>query len=266
MFNINAKPGKLVTILLSFLPFIILIVFYIFASNARHKINPRDKLLPTISQLADGFQRSAFQLDRKGDYRLFFDTLASMRRVGISMIFIFLGVFIGLYMGIFPYLDKLFYKFFLFFDKIPALALLPILFIFAGLGETSKISLIVIGVMPTIILDTYLRVKAFPKQLIVKAMTLNASTQEIIYRVVFPKIFPLVLDTIRLNFKSVILFLIAGESLAATVGLGYRIFVVRRYIAMDIIIPYVIWIGILAFTVDFILRFWIKKRYKWLNK
>ena len=120
--------------------------------------------------------------------------------------------------------------------------------------------------MPTITLDTHLRVKSVPEEQIVKAMSLDAGTIEIIYKVVLTRIFPEVLDTIRLNFKSVILFLIAGEALAATAGLGYRIFVVRRYVAMDIIIPYVLWIGLLAFLVDMALRYWIKYKYPWLNK
>ena len=74
------------------------------------------------------------------------------------------------------------------------------------------------------------------------------------------------LDTIRLNLKAVFLFLIAGEALAATGGLGYRIFLVRRYVAMDIIIPYVIWISLLAFLADLAVRVWIKKRYPWLDR
>ncbi len=96
-----------------------------------------------------------------------------------------------------------------------------------------------------------------------KGLTLGASQFEIAFHVILPQIFPTVLNTIRLNFKAMILFLIAGESLAATVGLGYRIFVVRRYIAMDIIIPYVIWMSLLAFLADFLVRLWIKKRYRW---
>jgi NitT/TauT family transport system permease protein len=84
--------------------------------------------------------------------------------------------------------------------------------------------------------------------------------------VVLPQIFPKVLDTIRLNFKAMIIFLIAGEAIAAKAGLGYRIFVVRRYIAMDIIIPYVLWISLLAFAMDFMVRLWIAKRYPWLNQ
>jgi NitT/TauT family transport system permease protein len=129
----------------------------------------------------------------------------------------------------------------------------------------SKIALILIGVFPTITLDTYLRANAVPREQITKGLTLGASSFEIAYRVILPQIFPQVLNTIRLNFKAMILFLIAGESLAATVGLGYRIFVVRRYIAMDIIIPYVIWMSVLAFLADFLVRLWIKKRYKWVE-
>ena len=125
--------------------------------------------------------------------------------------------------------------------------------------------MILIGVFPTITLDTYLRAKAVPQEQITKGLTLGTSPFEIAFKVVLPQIFPQVLNTIRLNFKAMILFLIAGESLAATVGLGYRIFVVRRYIAMDIIIPYVIWMSLLAFLADYLVRYWIKKRYQWVE-
>lgn len=260
------KQPMWVTMLLSLVPFVIIMFVYFYFAHERHLVNPADKLIPTFTQLTEGFSRSAFEADRSGEYRLMLDTLASAQRVGISMLFIFAGVIIGIYMGLYPLIDGLFYKFVLFFDKIPALAILPILFIFFGLGEVSKIALIVIGVVPTIILDTYLRIKAFPQEQLVKAKTLKASNAQIIYRIVLPKIFPLALDSIRLNFKAVILFLIAGEALAATAGLGYRIFVVRRYLAMDVIIPYVIWIGILSFLVDAGLRWWIKNHYTWVNQ
>ncbi len=263
LFNIHAKPGRTVSILLSLLLFVLCIIAYAFTSQSRHRENPDDKVTPTFTQMADGFKRAAFEKDREGEYRLVVDTIASMRRFLISLALLSLAVLLGLQMGIFPYLELLFLKFITFFDKIPALAVLPILFIIFGLGEISKIALILIGVFPTITLDTYLRAKAVPHEQITKGLTLGSSPFEIAYKVVLPQIFPQVLNTIRLNFKAMILFLIAGESLAATVGLGYRIFVVRRYIAMDIIIPYVIWMSLLAFLADYLVRHWIKKRYKW---
>ena len=228
--------------------------------------NPKDKLVPTLTSLKDGFKRSAFEKDGKGDYRLWKDTFASTKRFLIGVAIVFLGVIVGLHMGTSPYVECMFYRFVLFFDKTPALALLPILFIVFGLGEVAKIALIALGVMPTLILDTYLRAKALPREQITKAMTLKADNLEIIYRIVLPQIFPKVLDTMRLNFKAILLFLIAGEALASKEGLGYRIFLVRRYVAMDIIIPYVLWISLLAFLADLAVRVFIKKKYPWLNK
>lgn len=198
--------------------------------------------------------------------RLVMDTLASGRRFLISIGLLFVSVLLGLHMGLLPYCEVLWLRFLTFFDKIPALALLPILFIVFGLGETAKIALIVIGVAPTIVLDTYLRAKSLPREQIVKAQTLGASGFEIVYWVVLPQIFPKVLDTICLNLKSVVLFLIAGESLAASAGLGYRIFVVQRYLAMDIIIPYVMWMSMLMFVTVFLFQFVNKRRYPWVDK
>ena len=266
LFKVNAQPGKTASRILPLLPFIICIIAYMVTAHIRHQENPKDKLVPTGKQLVDGFRRSAFEADRKGEHRLLVDTLASVRRFAISVAILFLGIIFGLHMAVLPYAELSLYRFALFFDKIPALALLPILFIVFGLGEVSKIALITIGVMPTIVLDTYLRAKAIPREQITKALTLKASNFEIMYRIVLPRIFPKVLDTIRLNFKAVFLFLIAGEAIASTAGLGYRIFLVRRYVAMDIIIPYVLWISLLAFLADLGVRVWIKKCYPWLDK
>jgi len=261
--KINETPGKITGILLSVLLFLACLLAYMVTAHIRHKENPKDKVVPTISKMIEGIDRTAFEPDRDGEYRLWVDTYASGKRFLISAVFLLFAVLLGLNMGVFPYVEKLFLNFMLFFDKIPALAILPILFIIFGLGEVSKIALILLGVFPTIALDTYLRAKAVPTQQIIKGFTLGASDQEVAYRIVLPQIVPEVLDTIRLNFKAMILFLIAGESLAATVGLGYRIFVVRRYIAMEIIIPYVIWMSLLAFACDRLLRMWIDKRYAW---
>jgi len=72
-------------------------------------------------------------------------------------------------MGLFPYVGVFFSRFVLFFDKLFALSLLPILFIAFGIDELSKIMLIVIGVTPTIILDTFNLTRSVPREQIVKA-------------------------------------------------------------------------------------------------
>lgn len=137
---------------------------------------------------------------------------------------------------------------------IPPMALLPILFIVLGLGELSKVALIVLGVAPFMMRDLALRVSELPKEQIIKAETLGASTWQIVTRVVLPQIAPRLIDAVRLSLGPAWLFLIAAEAIAATEGLGYRIFLVRRYLAMDVILPYVAWITLLAFLFDFALR------------
>lgn len=195
--------------------------------------------------------------------RLWTDTIASGKRFFEALAILFLAVLLGLYMGIFPCWEVIWFRFMIFFSMINPLALLPIIFILLGVGEISKISLMAIGVFPAICKDTYLKVKALPQELIVKAMTLGASNMEIAHKIAFRQIFPQVLDTIRINFQQLIVFLLVAEALAADAGIGYRIFIVRRYVAMDIIISYVIWIALLAYLLDWSVRYLIKRRYPW---
>jgi NitT/TauT family transport system permease protein len=146
---------------------------------------------------------------------------------------------------------------------VPPLALLPILFIVMGLGEASKIALIVIGTSLKLIRDVALRVGDIPREQLIKAQTLGASTAQIASRVVFPQTMPRLLDALRLEIGPAWLFLIAAEAIAADSGLGYRIFLVRRYLSMDVIIPYVVWITLLAFLMDLALRLLQRKAYPW---
>jgi len=146
---------------------------------------------------------------------------------------------------------------------IPPLAVLPILFIVLGLEETSKIALIVIGVAPCVARDLALRVAELPREQIIKAQTLGASTWQLILRVVLPQMWPRLIDALRLSMGSAWLFLIAAEAIASTQGLGYRIFLVRRYLAMDVILPYVVWITLLAVLADFALRALRAKAFRW---
>ena len=73
---------------------------------------------------------------------------------------------------------------------------------------------------------------------------------QIALRVVLPQLWPRLIDALRLGLGSAWLFLIAAEAIASTEGLGYRIFLVRRYLAMDVILPYVVWITLLAVLMD----------------
>jgi NitT/TauT family transport system permease protein len=262
---INQKPGRGGAILLSLLPFILVVCAYLFYSHARLMENPGDKLLPAPSTIAATIHRYAFEEDeRSGEILWWTDTWASLERLltalGISAC---IGLAVGLSIGVLPYVRATFAPFVAALSLIPPLAILPILFIVAGLGELAKVTLIIIGVAPVIVRDLAMRVDELPNEQIIKAQTLGASTWQLVVRVVLPQLWPRLIDALRLCLGSAWLFLIAAEAIASTEGLGYRIFLVRRYLAMDLILPYVAWITLLAFSMDWLLKLLRTKAFPW---
>src|SRR5258708_23296680 len=110
-------------------------------------------------------------LDRFSHSMLWKDTRATSRRFFYSLVLLIPAVILGLHMGLFPYVGEFFLRFVLFFDKIVALSLLPILFIPFGIDDLSKIMLIVISVTPTLILDSFNLTPDVPAEQVVKAFT-----------------------------------------------------------------------------------------------
>ncbi|OEE59992.1 lipid kinase [Enterovibrio norvegicus FF-454] len=264
---INRKPSAFGRTVLACLPFILLIAAYMVASDARLAINPNDKLLPSFDSLAAAIDRMAFEPSKRtGDYLLWVDTWASLQRlflgVGISGL---LALVIGVANGMIPYVRAPMSPMVRALSLIPPMAILPILFIALGLGELSKVMLIIIGITPMMIRDLQLRTESLPAEQIIKAQTLGANSWTLMLRVVLPQVMPRLIEAVRLTLGSAWLFLIAAEAIAATEGLGYRIFLIRRYLAMDVILPYVLWITILAFLMDWALQKLSAHRYPWFH-
>ena len=279
--RIHASPGRSTAWILSWILFAVGITGYFYVAQQRHRENPDDRVMPTAGQMIRAFQDAALKpaeedqtveegtatlLTRVRSSMLWKDTIASGRRFLISVALLFPAVVLGLHMALFPYIGAFFLRFIQFFDKIVALSLLPILFIAFGIDELSKIMLIVVGVTPTIILDTFNLSNGVPREQIVKGFTLGAGDFALTYRIIFKQIWPRVLNSIRLNLKAVMLFLFAGEMIASTDGLAYRIALLRRHMGMDTIIPYVLWVALLLFLVDLAMHMFNRKMHPWFQE
>ena len=249
---INRHPDKGGRLLLILLPFVLLLTLYFMGSAMRLADNPNDKLLPSATQMADAVDRLAFTEDkRSGGYLFWQDSASSLQRLGLGIgIAALAGLCLGVLAGILPLFRAPLSPLLTVLSMVPPLAILPILFIVFGLGELSKVMLIVIGITPVLARDLEQRAREIPAEILIKAQTLGASTWTLILRVVLPRL----LIALRLVLGSAWLFLIAAEAIASTDGLGYRIFLVRRYMAMDVILPYVVWITLLAWLMDLGLR------------
>lgn len=253
---INRHPSRSGGLMLLLLPFIVLMAVYFTGSSMRLKLNPDDKLLPSATQMSDAIKEVAFNEDKRtGEYLLWADTVSSLRRLGIGLVVsALIALVAAIATGSFPLVGATFSPFITVISMIPPLAVLPILFIVFGLDELSKVVLIVVGITPMIIRDLHARAREIPAELWVKAQTLGATSWTLVLRLVLPQLLPRLLVAMRLALGSAWLFLIAAEAIASTDGLGYRIFLMRRYLAMDVILSYVAWITLLAWLIDELLR------------
>src|SRR5258708_13705342 len=139
---IHARLGRAATFLLSWAVFAGGSALYLYVAHARHLDNPEERVTPTIAQMTQGMLNAALrpaddeepQTSGGGVWQQFSrsmlwkDTRATGRRFFAGMLLLIPAVFLGLHMGLFPYAGAFFLRSVLFFDKIVALSVLPLLF------------------------------------------------------------------------------------------------------------------------------------------
>lgn len=264
---VNRRVRRGNSILLGAMPIALLVLIYLVVAAGRHAANPSDKVLPVPGAMAEAMAALLFQPDRLSGQLLFWaDTLASLQRLGIGLgISTLSALLVGLLLGVLPPVRATFSPLVTAIAVVPPIALLPILFIAFGLGEMSKVALIVIGIAPFMIRDIAAHVAALPREQLVKAQTLGASSWQVMLRVALPQAMPRLIQAVRLSLGPAWVFLISAEAIASDIGLGYRIFLVRRYLSMDIILPYVLWIALLAVVMDFLLAWASRRLFAWAH-
>lgn len=264
---VNVRPRRGTAILLGAIPLAILAVTYLLAAAARHAANAADKVLPTPGAMVAAMHTLMVEPDPLTGKVIFWaDTLASLQRLGLALgICTLSALLVGMILGLLPAARATFGALVTAIAVIPPIALLPILFIAFGLGETAKVALIVIGITPFLIRDLADHVGSIPEEQLIKAQTLGAGSWQLALRVALPQTLPRLIAGLRLSLGPAWVYLISAEAIASDVGLGYRIFLVRRYLSMDVIIPYVAWIAVLAIVMDVALIFLSRRLFPWAH-
>lgn len=264
---VNIKPSRGPRMLIGAIPILIVLIVYALMSAARAETNAHDKILPTFAAMAQATVRLFTEVDpRTGQITALADTMASLWRLGVGVLIATIATLVmGIALGVVPLVRAALGPIVTIIAVIPPIAILPILFIALGLDEASKIALIVIGIAPYMIRDLASYVAGLPAEQSIKAQTLGASTWLLTLRVALPQALPRLIETLRFSMGPAWVFLISAEAIASDVGLGYRIFLVRRYLSMDIILPYVAWISLLAIATDFLLLLISRKAFPWAH-
>ena len=265
---VNVRPNRRTSILLGALPLLLVVLVYLVAAASRHAINPADKVLPTPGAMVAAMASLLADADPLSGRLIFWaDTLASLQRLGLALgISTLSALLVGLVLGVLPAARATLGGLVTTIAVIPPIALLPVLFIVFGLGETAKVALIVIGIAPFLIRDLAAFVGTLPTEQLIKAQTLGASSWQLALRVALPQALPRLIAGVRLSLGPAWVYLISAEAIASDIGLGYRIFLVRRYLAMDIIIPYVAWISLLAIAMDVALLQLSRRAFRWAHE
>ncbi len=183
------------------------------------------------------------------------DVLASLRRVAISFALAFaFALPLGLFMGAFPVVAAFFNPLVSPFRYLPAPAFIPLLLMWLGAGDTQKIALLFLGVvwfLVTLIAD---HVRSVRMELIETALTLGASTRQVLGGVVFRASLPGLVDIARQMLAVSWTYLIIAEIVAATDGIGAMIMRARRFVRVDEVMAGIVMIGILGLLLDLLFR------------
>ncbi|WP_199044070.1 ABC transporter permease [Glycomyces salinus] len=179
------------------------------------------------------------------------DILASLGRVLAGFL---LGsaaaIPIGFLMGWYTVGRGLFEPWIQFFRTIPPLALLPLVLVLMGIGETPKIFVIFLAAFLACVISTYQGVVGVDKTLINAARVLGARDGMIFVRVVVPASTPFILVGMRVGLGSAWATLVAAELLAAQAGLGYRMQQAQYYYDIATIFVGIVAIGVLGLLMD----------------
>ncbi len=168
-----------------------------------------------------------------------------------------LGIPLGLAIGSFPIVRRLLEPYTEFLRFIPATALITVAVIWFGIGEGSKVFLIVYTTVFIVIINTAAGVSAVAPNKIRAARSLGASRAQVFLFVAFPATVPYILTGMRLAMANSFVTIVAAELVAANNGLGRMIWDSRMYMLVDQIFVALLVLGLLGFTADRLFRWGI---------
>jgi NitT/TauT family transport system permease protein len=186
---------------------------------------------------------AGWQLAQTGE--LYDDVAASLlRALSGFLISVVLIVPLGLVVGWYARLGDLLNQFIEVCRNTAPLALLPVFILLLGIGELSKVTMVVYSCAWPLLLNTIAAVKQVDPLLIKSARTMGANPQQLFRKVILPAALPTIFVGIRLASASAMLVLVASEMVGAKAGLGYLII----YSQYSFLIPQM-YFGILGITV-----------------
>ena len=180
---------------------------------------------------------------------------ASLSRVLVALVLaLATAVPLGLMLGLNRVLKALLDPLIEFCRPVPPLAYLPLIVIWFGIGETSKILLIYLAIFLPVVVATAAGVLAVDPIRIRVAQSLGATRLQIVRFVVLPSALPTIVTGVRIALAAGWSTLVAAELIAATRGLGFMIQSASQFLATDLVVGGIIVIAVVASLIEIALR------------
>lgn len=185
------------------------------------------------------------------------------RVVGGFVIAAVIAVPLGLAMGAYKPIEAFFEPFVSFARYLPASAFIPLLILWAGIGEAQKLAVIFIGSFFQLVLMIAVTVGQTRRDLIEAAYTLGSTDRTIVTRVMVPAALPSIAETLRLVLGWAWTYVIVAELIGAASGIGHMITDSQALLATDQIIFGIIVIGLIGLLSDFLFKAANRKLFRW---
>ena len=227
-------------------------------SYASYGLKVDDLFLPSPDQVLTSAINMFTQENFLSDIRM------SVQRVLIGFVIsAVVGIPLGLVIGTYAPIAAALEPVFSFFRYLPASAFIQLFILWIGIGEGSKISIIIVGSLAQIILMVATNVRNVSVSLIEVSYTLGVSRAGVFWKVILRKALPDIMDTLRMVLGWAWTYIIVAEMIGASEGVGFMITQAGRQFRISKIFVGIIVIGLIGLALDMLMMFLKKVLFPW---
>jgi taurine transport system permease protein len=173
---------------------------------------------------------------------------------------------VGIAMGVSRVMRGIFDPPIEFYRPLPPLAYLPLIVIWFGIDELSKVLLIYLACVAPLAMSARAGVRSVSQEQIHAAYSMGATKQQVIWHVIVPAAMPEILTAMRIAIGFGWTTLVAAEMVAANKGLGQMVLNASNFLRTDIVIMGIIVIGVVAYLFDLLMRYVERLVVPWKGK
>ena len=192
--------------------------------------------------------------------------ISTARVFGAFALACVIGVPLGIAMGMSPTARGIFDPPIEFYRPIPPLAYLPLMIIWFGIDETSKVLLIFLSVFAPVALGARAGVKSAAIEQIHAAYSFGATRWQVIRQVILPSAMPEIITAMRIGIGFGWTTLVAAEMVASTSGLGYMVLSASKFLQTATVIMGIVVIAAIAYAFDHLMRFVERRVVPWKGR